>query len=111
MKEQLVSFKTAILAKKKGFTWKSQINYIDEGNGWEELLKPTQSLLQKWLRDEHKIFVSPEPYIEFNDNILTGFYIGDIYRIEGHILLELDDNFKTYEEALEKGLQEALLLI
>lgn len=126
MKEQLISFETAKLAKEKGFNipckyfykekYINAIEYevVHDGHleaNWNENFKyspaecsaPTQSLLQKWLRDKYEIIIciifeldSYEILIDNKHN--TGsFQVGDVY--------------KTYEEALEVGLQEALKLI
>jgi hypothetical protein len=119
MTEQLVSFDTAKLARQKRFNigYESynnigQLNdfgmsggYYDysdksfEGNTWAA---PTQSLLQKWLREVHKILLWVEPLAidkwEFGINYPNGGF-GDA------------KEYNTYEEALEIGLQEALKLI
>ena len=131
MKEQLITFETAELAKKKGFNWgvlagfnvdNILINFALEGGytDWNQseitTSLPTQSLLQKWLRDIHSIYVLPIP---LNDE--RRFYF-DVTVIEiQNYPIEIDfgcysDNLhtievKTYEEALEFGLFEALKLI
>ena len=103
MKEQLISFKTAKLAKEKGCELKGVI-YEDGG-----VSLCTQSLLQKWLREEHNL------HIEVCSG--KGHYYVKHGGIEDMLLQELEIlngkkiKFKTYEEALEKGLQEALKLI
>lgn len=111
MEEQLVNFETAKLAKEKGFnifTGKAWIKkegqelffvptYTSVTNGIE-YHAPTQSLLQKWLREAHEIFVSVD--VNFNIKIY--------YKDELHNEIF---NFNSYEEALEKGLQEGLKLI
>lgn len=69
---------------------------------------PTQSLLQKWLREKYKIlFLFPQE--ERNGK----FYI-QLFKDGKRINIELgetimDYEFDTYEEALERGLYEALL--
>jgi hypothetical protein len=140
MQEQLISFKTAVLAKEKGFDLKvdsiyseysnnstiidnshlkeynkfSKTEYIENKN-WNKSNKftsaPTQSLLQKWLREVYNIHVSS----------VEGFQDGKIYYEawvnifknkkfeEQHFDLEMYSD--KYEEALEIGLQEALKLI
>jgi len=131
MKEVLINFETANLAKEKGFTLDRYIdsacyllnkelfpsvfslqNY-DCGVG-RELTKfiyaPTQSLLQKWLREKYDTHVQI---------VLTEIQGEDIYPyyfylmgITNKILISnLSKQFQTYEEALEAGLQEALKLI
>lgn len=111
MKEQLISFDTAKLAKEKGFNIWTEYQYV-ERNGNIIVSKdhiseidepaPTQSLLQKWLREVHNI------HIEIRKEWEDGIYLGFEYLIE-----EEDGNtqgltYKTYEEALEVGLYQAL---
>lgn len=75
---------------------------------------PTQSLLQKWLRDIHNIHVDIHAghYAWNNKNS----YLRSVYKIIGkntpnkYVSYRVKE-VETYEEALEKGLQEALKLI
>lgn len=144
MQEQLISFETAKLAKEKGFDiitnkyYKSinplvtkkdlKINLLDNElktnynfRSYAGLyLAPTQSLLQKWLREEHGIHI--ELYRHNPNNKLTWY--ASLYDLteESHIYgfkasfywTNVDGKavrHESYEEALEKGLQEALKLI
>ena len=84
---------------------------------------PTQSFLQKWLREKYKleVHVSFNPDWEWNDKdeclcvnkgyrVDWGFVgIWKKYETESYPLEK--SNISTYEEALEVGLQEALKLI
>lgn len=141
MKEQLVSFKTAKLAKKKGFKGlfpttdyipmyvedeNTHIGILKEKQGEDDCrddfyLAPTQSLLQKWLREVHNIDVvlSPERYSN-GINYLVQAQKWDLnadpevnpnFVIKGSYWFNDNHEYGTYEEALEKGLQEALKLI
>lgn len=119
MEDQLVSFETAKLAKDKGLNISCKygwISYFKDFNGKtkidddSELIldslgnhhymeRPTQSLLQRWLREVHELNVYCIPY-QFDEkkwmnNIASHFkpFIG------------------SYEDALELGLKEALKLI
>jgi|AntDeeMinimDraft_6_1070357.scaffolds.fasta_scaffold00887_6 hypothetical protein len=78
---------------------------------------PTQALLQKWLREKHGLHIQIYPmerwlpsgilleiYFEVSLKILSN--IGGLENIKSNMM-----TFKAYEEALEKGLQEALKLI
>ena len=119
MEEQLISFETAKLAKEKGFN-EIPCHYVyDEGilkqsyqafNRLNFELAPTQSLLQKWLRDKHNINVLFNTYHvgEPIKGVSYGCYIID--NIKGRLSSNLA-HYTIYEEALEKGLQEALKLI
>lgn len=129
MKEQLISFETAKLAKERGFDLAVNNYFIimddniieDNGDGDIEYIclnhnkydnyysRPTQSLLQKWLREVHNIHIE----ISVGNDIEYGVIYGKaespewIRDIEGIDVIF----YKTYEEALEAGLQEALKLI
>ena len=157
MEEKLILFKTAKLAKKKGFNveclqayriWKEnirkseteksalediQVEYEPDyrGGSWEVVKKfyqskehtlaPTQSLLQKWLREKHNIHVNT--FLDTTGTWSQGeavkiFYGYEIMRETEPGVNRLDcidifvDAFtNSYEEALEKGLYEALKLI
>ena len=132
MKNQLVSFKTAQLAKEKGFDWlcdtvyfldgsNRQLQYF-EGNGMglsknsldgfyasNSLIactRPQQSLLQKWLRDIHNIVIQ---IIIFDKGFLTKEKYCYQYIIgENEISQSV---YKTYEKALEEAFYETLKLI
>ena len=136
MEEQLVSFETAVLAKEKGFDEECD-TYVTEGNHHETdvaafyknsygyVTAPTQSLLQKWLRETYniKVFVIPNfesvNIMKDSNKIVTGYY--DIYKIlpyffEAIIFVKDKNRFystshETYEKALEIGLMKALNLI
>lgn len=120
MKEQLISFETAKLAKEKGFNksfyvW-GEASYIDEeisnnfayGEPNDAILAPTQSLLQKWLREKHEIHINICTYY-FTDIEKYEYEIEDII-YNGNILIYSESQGK-YEDVLEFGLQEALKLI
>ena len=135
MKEQLITFDTAKLAKEKGFENKTPhklrrdyYNHLGEINGdvteyikayvankglekYNTIDAPTQSLLQKWLREEHNIYVSVDYLIiEVIDSKGVRFD-WSIYNKDESIESKELIGLLTYEEALEKGLQEALKLI
>jgi hypothetical protein len=133
MKEQIISFETAKLAKEKGFpqpvnnqgtcTCEISIKYgyldgkLSEDwflgfvTGHEVYLVPTQSLLQKWLREEHSIHVNC--VYSTNKGIIEDYQKGMYFWgiIEFSETDEKSTCFNTYEEALEAGLYEALKLI
>lgn len=116
MTDQLVSFETAKLAKEKGFNiqtihWYDQTETLNPIKGirgsmcyTNEGYAPTQSLLQRWLREVHDIHICIEVY---EDNTYEAGIISDLIQEEW----EDDVSFSTYEEALEWALQECLKLI
>ena len=71
---------------------------------------PTQSLLQKWLRERHDIDVWASPYwITSMGKTTKGYETDIVAKKEGRSKRSV--GFNTYEEALEAGLLEALKLI
>lgn len=126
MEETLISFETAKLAKEKGYinreckqfnrigthTYESTCS-VKVANDLNFVIpRPTQSLLQKWLRDIHKLHIYIETTPEFDKTqgskyksavavafqpfrwTTAHYYLGD-----------------TYEEALEAAIFKALSLI
>lgn len=149
MKEQFITFETAKLAKEKGFDiptiqfyTSGKKAYLSEAedymteryaeSNWNNgrgsyptepekvsCSAPTQSLLQKWLREQYSIYVTVLPYRDSEAEIELCFYysliqgseeLDDILCNEDHLGAS-SENFDSYEKALEKGLQEALKLI
>lgn len=140
MEDTLVSYDTALLAKKVGFdeecnsvynkSLRKETLYYYEGNGTGVIKNsdvqntstgfvylctiPTQSLLQKWLREVHNIIVIPDLGWSEETNFTT-FYCFQVYNIKNKKLIQAiiqsEIEYNTYEEALEQGLYEALKLI
>lgn len=124
MVEKIIELETAKLAKEKGFNipvW----DFFDEnreeenvigwiGDSFEEKLefakefveywRPTQSLLQKWLREVHHIDVWVVPSKNLDEELCYSYLIDTLNYTDS-------EDYTTYEEALEEGLQEALKLI
>jgi hypothetical protein len=120
MEEQLISFKTAKLAKEKGFNIPTNAVYVDNGTlsfartnneidyNWNErggYSAPNQSLLQKWLREKCNINVISYPSVCINQKYIY-LLISNLELLEAG-----NEKYNTYEEALEIGLREALKLI
>ena len=108
MEDTRVTFETAKLAKEKGFEFKVVWEYIlgFENNYERDKYLPTQSLLAKWLREEHNIIV----LVDYEG--IDGYYYKFYSYKEGNKNYDASDkNYNTYEEAYEIGLQEALKLI
>jgi hypothetical protein len=133
MEDALILFETAKLAKEKGFNYKVTNHFRDGANYNKELINagsaynmnsseeqelwntnlysaPTQSLLQKWLREVHKIkiLVTHSPSGMYNFEIYKWNFDNakGIWERIGHIT-----HYETYEQAFEEGLKEALTLI
>jgi hypothetical protein len=131
MEDALINFETAKLAREKGFNIPTISYYNPKGRSEEsegymterlecsnwnngqgsypthakdvECSAPTQSLLQKWLREVHSIYIN----VNTDNNKLFCVDINEEYFYD----CARFDWYKTYEEALEIGLQEALKLI
>ena len=128
LEEQLISFETAKLAKEKGFDIHCRFYYDEEMlsiyenedfpyNSWNEnLFAPTQSLLQKWLRELHGVDI----HITRNKPSYREYRV-EIYKVDNtpnYIYFQINEEnskfckwFDDYEEALEASLLEALKLI
>ena len=126
MKEQLISFETAVLAKKNNVEIESYEFYTHRGDLCKDQNFRNQSqyygsygaykqtLLQEWFEKVHgkTIIIDLDSFL-FNGKCDFKFYI---YQKEGNDVRQLND-YKlssvqgTYEEALEKGLQEAFKYI
>jgi|15BtaG_2_1085339.scaffolds.fasta_scaffold00708_17 hypothetical protein len=128
MKEKLIEFTTAKLAKEKGFnqrwshyyTWNDEKHILcgdfgvcdssygipsTEHSDIPVAYAPTQSLLQKWLREEHELIV--ETRFAGEDR----FY-ADVYnRNYGLVSASMASDVKNFEQALEAGIKSALQLI
>lgn len=119
MDDFIISFKSAVLAREKGYdiineycydpecrdvnhiyNWCEEIDNSTDGRMKRLVAAPTQSLLQRWLREKHRIDI----VMHYND-------VGD----EEPYMAQLPqysfsdcEYFPSYEEALEAGLREAL---
>jgi hypothetical protein len=104
MEDTLITFETAKLAKEKGFEFKVVWEYIlgFKNNHERDKYLPTQSQLAKWLREKHNIHL-----IAYKNINIDGY---DWCFITTDGITNIN-SYKTYEEAYEIGLQEALKLI
>ena len=131
-------FETAKLAKEKGFNWECSNYYTNketknpkEGfsdcywgdnrkNDWNSLISepyepfstnpisaPSQSLLAKWLREKHGIHVE----VTFDAWNNEKYEVSICQKGNKDLDFDVMGNFDTFEQAYEKGLQEALKLI
>ena len=131
LREKLISFETAILAKEKGFKNacdrfvnkdneyifmpdllypnNSEFSHNSEEDPevveWKELMKtlvlaPTQSLLQKWLREVHKISIKIDDYYT-NSRVRFDYNVCELGSQEDNPV----GIFETYEEALDECLE------
>lgn len=123
--EQFIKFDTARLARQAGFDWKcneryneryatndSEPLYVSPRDNWNRYAglysAPTQSVLQRWLREVKDIIVLVD-YNEDNDCEENERYGVTIY-IGNERIVELA-TYPTYEEALEAGEQKCLTIL
>ena len=134
--EDVITFKTAKIAKEKGFDWSCKNFYYNNGELNDNFdtykyyyvnkvalyknteqpvvvkdfncVAPTQAVLQKWLRETHGIYVYA----------YVGTYPSESHKGYSDYLIQRkgfsdirSGMTNTYEEALEEGLQVALNLI
>ena len=130
MKEQLISFELAKLAKQKGFNEPTVFHYTESinpllevgiaflkedtylpnvKNSWDA---PTQSLLQKWLREKHNIFVGVD-FDKREDGKPGWAYYANWQFMDKRPGGWYDENAQhdNYEDSMEIGLTEGLKLI
>jgi len=114
MEQKRISFETAKLAKEKGldiscdkiYDYKGNLitvyadGHFVKDNRW--YLAPPQSVLQTWLWWQHDIIVLVNDYKKFDNAVHYSYTVNKSDSENWHL---------SYEDALEKGLQEALKLI
>lgn len=136
MTEEIIKYETAKLAREKGFKILVADAYFTANDNGEitlglsnfdepiygEIKAPTQSLLQRWLRETHNIDVDVvrDSEVHYQDEIRWIVKVSnwnDI-RVKNFSIAQLKfpdashhTDFKSYEEALEKGLTEGLNFI
>lgn len=135
MNEALISFKTAKLAKEKGFSWKNieytnnagSIGYRQCYNYKGQLILPkiynpnnvhypacNQSLLQKWFREVHNIHIELIIKGWEDENCISEdlYYRAFIWKVgSSKPKVHEDLGVAKYEVILEIALQEVLKLI
>lgn len=120
--KDIISLETAILAKEKGFQEEElhyyfngelmqhpnrlYYNYNQDNPPLTQYSAPYQSFLQKWLREEHQLFIE----IYMFDPARIDYFSVRIIRNKRYDL-NLQYPYESYEDALEAGLLEALKLI
>ena len=143
MREELIKFDTAKLAKEKGFNELINSYYketdskvffhkrrnthhkkelyalrnndmLPTKNGKDRYSVPTQSLLQKWLREKHNIQIEINMGVKYIEDSLINLYSYSTFERSPQLKINWkfsSKKYETYEEALEIGLQEGLKLI
>ena len=121
--EEIVTYEVAKLAKEKGFNEYEACNHIyEDDEQWHTLttytnakgidwskdkftVAPTQSLLQRWLREEKGYYTWPF----FNNDELKWTYVVEERRGDKWFSLIINTpNYDSYEEAMENALKFVL---
>lgn len=99
--EEICTYEVCKLAKEKGFDVPTAKNYRHE-NG-TTCNAPTQSLLQRWLREEKNVDIAIVP-------LYTGGYSYIVYNIHcrDNRVVNTNAGYDTYELALEDALAYSL---
>jgi len=138
MEEQLITFETAKLAKEKGFYLKTHnffelIGFNEVTNHFDNcfesnvvkydlpknfntrinfLSRPSQYLLQKWLREKHNlnVFIGYRPNVKKWDSHAYDLKLDSKEYVQQRPLKMFVEQktYDTYEDALEAGLLEGL---
>ncbi len=116
MQETIITFETAKLANQKGLPkLNTPHGYSIDGKyaddiyfGKIEYEAPTQSILQKFLREVHNIHIVIEHDSDNYYYVIQGLNDVNIKTIDSS---EHGNVYKNYEDCLEISLQEALKLI
>lgn len=131
--ETLISYKTAKLAKIKGFNEPTDLMYGNQNKPQPEkynlnvlkyydlTLAPTQTSLKKWFSNDFDIEITVDRDVSVVDKKSYVVKVCDFSKattdeqiMGGQILIVPHihfDGYKDYESALEKGLEEALEMI
>lgn len=131
-KEDYVSLEVANLLQEKGYPQEYNVGKIcrlqnkanslyektreitqsDIDNAWciFNEVYPTLYEAAKWLRDKHKVYVSSLPTKECGKTIWYHQITKDVFS-DGIYGTVSDEDFTSYEEALNEGILEALKLI
>jgi len=120
MEDQVVSFETAKLLREiidfpyNIPDWYTQLgthNHSATAGDEFHLLKgipaPTQTCLRRWLRENYDIHIVIDPFGDDKETVYEWTVISDLYEEE----FEDDEDFSSYEKALELALQEGLNLV
>lgn len=138
MEDKIVSYETALLAKEIGFDWECNHvynvvkrlelleYYKEDGTGVIKNSRvddistghiylctaPAQSILQKYLRERHNIYVSVH-FDSYSPDVPEYYAVVKSISSKnmGERLLDGFTLYSNYEDALEEGLFESLKLI
>lgn len=117
IREEICTYEVCKLAKEKGFNVDCEAFYYNDGflqyakfENWNgryinKFSAPTQSLLQRWLREEKKWNIVVRMY---EDKGYYWFVQNSKGQLQTSYFTYADEMFTTYEHALEDALKYAL---
>ena len=111
MKESYISFEIAKLLKEKGFDWKTQYVYTEDGTGsmppkmgkWKaksNIPKATHQMTCAWLR-EKGVFFCIHPDYPISKNYMVEFY-------DDGVPSGIFGAYEKYEDAVEAAIEYSL---
>ena len=113
--EENIKFETYTLAKEKGYEKPKLSFWIrDEAGHFDPGPRVSQTELQKWLREDHKIRVFPEQKTAGDFGFKIYVQNPEVEKRAGVPWIRISyftHHFPTYEDALEAGIIEGLKLI
>ena len=126
IEESYVSFDTARMLKEAGFDVPVYKHYTKTGAIWTSAMPekynekmdymcftcPTQALAARWLREVHRIVVDVTFIPPLTGGDVWRYFIGNMDdMVWNGDYVPSDEFYRTYEKAIEAGLQEAIKLI
>ena len=124
IEESYVSFETARMLKEAGFDAPCTSQYTEGMGVWNVeypynfneddfgYSRPTQALAARWLREVHRIVVDATFIPPSTGGYVWRYFIGNMDdMVWNGDYVPSDEFYRTYEAALEAGLQEAIKLI
>jgi len=120
-KEQYITFSTAKMLSKYGFTWQCRSYYLGDRQRFEHCYQevmppeepvypcPTQAEVMRWLREQYHIAVTPVPYRYPDKWDCMLVYLGEpMEKDDKYDICLLEKIRPSYEKAAEAGIQYVL---
>ena len=120
MKEDYITFETALLAKETGFNWpvsayyneytKMLIRHAGERSYQQAgtLSAPTQCFLGKWLREEKQLSIELYSFPKNKKEYIWGYDVCDLSMKHDAMVFIHGERGDNYYNDFENGLKEAL---
>ena len=111
--EDYISFETAKLLKKKGFSSDNCHTAYDKNGGFfwygdyskdrrDVIDAPTLQMAMRWLREVHNIFIQVELYSKYDN------YCFELFQNTHRLIIEHREVYNSYEESCEAAIKYCL---